>query len=110
MEFDMGKVAKTFLRIFLITFLLIGHIYAQEEIWNTKYYIGTILGENDSPVVILNLAILFLEKWALSHGLRLADALIAATAHRQSKALATSNIKHYRFIKEIQLIEFYPDN
>ena len=27
----MGKVAKTFLWIFLITFLLTGHIYAQEE-------------------------------------------------------------------------------
>ena len=55
---------------------------------------------------ISHLAIFFLEKWALSHGLRLADALIAATAQRQNKALATSNIKHYRFIKEIQLIKF----
>ena len=31
MEFDMGKVAKTFLWIFVLTFLLTGHIHAQEE-------------------------------------------------------------------------------
>ena len=40
------------------------------------------------------------------HGLRKADALIAATACSRKLPLLTRNIRHYRFISEITLIEY----
>jgi predicted nucleic acid-binding protein len=39
------------------------------------------------------------------HGLRKADALIAATAWSRKLPLLTRNTKHYRFISEIRLID-----
>ncbi len=38
------------------------------------------------------------EEFALSHGLELADALIAATADTQGLSLVTGNTKDYRFL------------
>jgi predicted nucleic acid-binding protein len=40
-----------------------------------------------------------------SQNIRKADALIAATCWAKKLALATRNVKHYRFIKEIRLLE-----
>lgn len=45
-----------------------------------------------------------LNKYA-RHGLRNADALIAATAWSRKLRLLTRNTKHYRFISEITLID-----
>jgi predicted nucleic acid-binding protein len=44
-----------------------------------------------------------LAKYA-THGLRKADALVAATAWSRSLPLLTRNIRHYRFISEITLL------
>ena len=45
---------------------------------------------------------------ALSHGLRLADALIAATAIEQQARLLTANIKHFSAIDGLQIEVFEP--
>lgn len=47
-----------------------------------------------------------LKIYRLSHGLLIADALIAATAVVTSSRLVSKNQKDYRFIKELDLIEY----
>lgn len=51
-------------------------------------------------------AMYWMEEYVLSHGLRLADALIAATADVHGKDLVTGNISDYRFIHGISLKHF----
>ena len=50
----------------------------------------------------------WLESYALSHGLRMADALIAATAWHLACPLLTANDRHYRFIDELDVQIFRP--
>ncbi len=50
----------------------------------------------------------FIEDHALSNGLELADALIAATARETGQVLATANIKHFRSIPRLKLKPFRP--
>jgi predicted nucleic acid-binding protein len=51
-------------------------------------------------------AIKLMEKYKLSHGLELGDALIASTALKYNEALITGNIKHYDYILNISLFPF----
>ena len=53
-------------------------------------------------------AIFFMEQFSLSHNLRVADALIAATASIHGVILLTGNSEHYVFIKEIKVKRFQP--
>jgi predicted nucleic acid-binding protein len=48
-------------------------------------------------------ALNLIEKYSKSHGLRIPDALIAATAICKGVELLTYNLKDFRFIKEITL-------
>jgi len=43
-----------------------------------------------------------MEEYALSHGLRAGDAIIAATAAEHNIALCTSNAKHFKPIKDLK--------
>src|SRR5687767_8028956 len=48
------------------------------------------------------------QRYALSHSLQLADALIAATAIHRADTLVSANAKHYRFVSGIELQRFVP--
>lgn len=51
-------------------------------------------------------AMVLVEQHFLSHSLRLADALIAATAIDAGLPLATGNLKRYRVIEGLSLVPF----
>ena len=53
-------------------------------------------------------ATMYIESYALSHGMRVADALIAASAVQSGAALMTGNTRHYRFIPLIALEQYRP--
>ena len=53
-------------------------------------------------------AIFFLEKFNLSHGMQMADALIAATADLQGETLLTGNYVHYKMIPGLLVKRFHP--
>lgn len=57
---------------------------------------------------ICDRTVLYVEEHFLSHALRLADALIAATALEHGLPLATANVKHYHVIQELDLVRFVP--
>ena len=52
-------------------------------------------------------ATLYIENHALSHGMQLADALVAATAVESGETLLTANVRHYRFLREISLQRYH---
>lgn len=53
-------------------------------------------------------AAVYIEEYSLSHGLRAADAIIAATASENGLVLCSSNARHFRPIKELRLQLFRP--
>lgn len=68
--------------------------------WNTKLlYISEEISSK---------AMFYVEQHYLSHSLQLADALIGATAVVYSLPILTSNDKHYKVIKDIQIKKFRP--
>ncbi len=53
-------------------------------------------------------AMFYVEQHFLSHSLQLADALIGATAVAYGLPIITSNDKHYKIVKDIQITKFRP--
>ena len=53
-------------------------------------------------------ATILIDDYALSGGLRLADALIAATAIEMSMVLLTANFKHFNVINQLKINRFDP--
>ena len=53
-------------------------------------------------------ATMYIENYALSHGMRLADALIAASAVQSGTVLMTANIRHYECVPDIALNPYRP--
>lgn len=53
-------------------------------------------------------ASIYVEEYTLSSSLRAGDAIIAATAVENNMMLASSNVKHFRVIKELRLKAFNP--
>jgi len=54
-------------------------------------------------------AVFYVQEYALSHSMMLADALIAATVVQNSEILLTGNDKHYKFIPNIECKRFEPE-
>lgn len=68
--------------------------------WNTKVlYI--------SEEISLK-AMFFVEQHYLSHSIKLADALIGATAIVNGLPILTGNDKHYKILRDIQIKKFRP--
>lgn len=55
---------------------------------------------------ISDLAVDLLNRYRLSHGLLIADALIAATAISTREQFATKNQRDYKFIEELDLLAY----
>lgn len=53
-------------------------------------------------------AAVYVAEYTLSHGIRAADAIIAATATENNLPLCSGNAKHYRMIQELKLKVFRP--
>jgi predicted nucleic acid-binding protein len=53
-------------------------------------------------------ASIYIEEYTLASGLRSGDALIAATAVENNLPLVSSNVKHFKMIKELKLKNFKP--
>jgi predicted nucleic acid-binding protein len=53
-------------------------------------------------------AAVYVEEYALSHGVRAGDALVAATAAENGLTLCTSNAKHFRPIRDLEIKIFKP--
>ncbi len=75
-------------------------IQKQIKKWNTEI----IQIDKD----ISSRAMFYVQEYAFSHSMTLADALIAATAIQNSERLFTANEKHYKFIPTIDLLKFNP--
>lgn len=58
--------------------------------------------------IISTKAMFYVEQYTLSHSMKLADALIAASAVLNQETLISGNYKHYKFIPEIQVKRFVP--
>lgn len=57
---------------------------------------------------ICDRAVGLVETYALSHGLQMADALIAATAQVQDLTVLTANTKHFQVISALSVEAFLP--
>jgi hypothetical protein len=53
-------------------------------------------------------ALIYIETYSMSHGLRAGDAIIAATAAENKMLLVSSNAKHFRPIHGLKLKVFKP--
>lgn len=54
-------------------------------------------------------AMFYVQEYALSHSMMLADALIAATVVQNGDKLMTANDKHYRFVPTLECMKFKPE-
>ena len=53
-------------------------------------------------------AMFYVQEYALSHSMELANALIAATTVQNGEILITANDKHYKFIPALNCKRFKP--
>jgi len=53
-------------------------------------------------------ALIYVEEYTLASNMRAADAIIAATAIENNLVLVSSNVKHFKVVKELQLKTFKP--
>lgn len=75
----------------------------------TKSFLKT-LGFETLPLTenIGHRAAIYIEEYALSHGLRAGDAIVAATAAEHDLVLCTSNGKHFSPIRDLRVEVFRP--
>ena len=76
-------------------------------------YIKNFLVEFDFLILPLtenigHRAAIYIEEYSLSSGMRAGDAIIAATAVENNLPILTSNVKHYKPVKDLVLKAFRP--
>lgn len=76
--------------------------------------IGRFLNDQSFDVlmvseIICHRACIYVEEYGLKSSVKLADALIAATAVEHRDILCTANGKHYKVISELELKIFKPE-
>jgi predicted nucleic acid-binding protein len=91
----------------VISTISAGEIYQgvrnKKELRLTKDFLSTYCRIISLDEQISGLSLELLEKYILSRGLLLLDALIAATAIKYDLTLITSNSKHFEIIKELKV-------
>ncbi len=55
-------------------------------------------------------AMFYVQEYALSHSMMLADGLIAATVVQYGEVLLSANDKHYKYLPTIEVKKFDPEN
>ncbi len=55
-------------------------------------------------------AMFYVQEYALSHSMMLADGLIAATVVQYGEVLLSANDKHYKYLPMIEVKNFDPEN
>ena len=76
-------------------------------------YVSSFIRDFDFSVLPLtenagHRALIYIEEFGNSSGMRAGDALIAATAVENNLPLTSSNVKHFKALKELQLQQFKP--
>ncbi|GMQ88395.1 MAG: type II toxin-antitoxin system VapC family toxin [Gammaproteobacteria bacterium] len=76
-------------------------------------YVKDFIGEFEFAILPLtenigHRALIYVEEYALSSNMRAGDAIIAATAIENNIILVSSNVKHFKAVKELQLKTFKP--
>jgi hypothetical protein len=76
-------------------------------------YIKTFISEFEFSILPLtenigHRALIYVEEYALSSNMRAGDAIIAATTIENNMSLVSSNMKHFKAVKELQFKTFNP--
>lgn len=91
----------------VISAISAGEIYQgarnKKELSLTKDFLSTYCRIISIDEQISDLSLKLLEKYILSQGLLLLDALIAATAVKYNLTLITGNVKHFEMIEGLKL-------
>ncbi len=99
-------------RISIVTYMEVAQgCHTKAELVQTKK--GLALRNTEiisASSTIGQLAADLIDSWAHSHGLRLADALIAATALEFNTPLITCNTKHFKHIPGLSIEPFLPQS
>lgn len=101
-DHDRKISAQTYLEFFQAATNKQQHVLAKRFLQDFEFAILP-LTEN-----ISHRAMVYIEEYALAHGLRAGDAIVAATATEHGLKLATSNRKHFSAVKDLQLQVFRP--
>lgn len=76
------------------------------ELLIVRRFLGEVVILDISPTISRR-ALQLMEEFSLSHGLRIPDALIAATALECNLVLYTLNVRHFQMIKGLKIIRPY---
>lgn len=104
----MDRTAERFLSVQTLMELLQG---AQNK--GQQRIVKTFIADLEFTVLPLtenigHRALVYIEEYGLATGMRAGDAIIAATASENGLKLATSNAKHFRDVKDLDLRLFKP--
>lgn len=101
---EIEKGSQLFVSVISRVEIFAGMRKGEEETVNSLFEIMTPI---DVDVTIADRAGEYLRKFSKSHALNIGDAIIAATSKEMALKLVTRNVKHYRLMKDIELVRPY---